>query len=142
MPPFKQKFDTRHDIPGMIFSEAIQMLLYHELAHIGGGHLDLKVADPEYGNNPDVQITEKDEADNQAICWLLDIRFLESPSNILEIGADDLKEEKKAKADAQAAGKRDECGRDSGKAEINKKTNNKNKCRVDKLNSRSSHGIF
>lgn len=36
MPPFKQKFDTRHDIPGMIFSEAIQMLLYHELAHIGG----------------------------------------------------------------------------------------------------------
>lgn len=93
MPPFKQKFDTRHDIPGMIFSEAIQMLLYHELAHIGGGHLDLKVADPEYGNNPDVQITEEDEADNQAICWLLGIRFLESPSNILEIGADDLKEE-------------------------------------------------
>ena len=33
------------------------------------------------------------EADNQAICWLLGIRFLESPSNILEIGADDLKEE-------------------------------------------------
>lgn len=93
MPPFKQKFDTRHDIPGMIFSEAIQMLLYHELAHIGGGHLDLKVADPEYGNNPDVQITEEDEADNQAICWLLGIRFLEAPSNILEIGADDLKEE-------------------------------------------------
>lgn len=55
-------------------------------------------------------------------------------------------EAKKAKADAktaeEAAGKRDECGRDSGKAEINKKTNNKNKCRVDKLNSRSSHGIF
>ena len=40
----------------------------------------------------------------------------------------------------EAAGKRDECGRDSGKAEINK--NQKNKCRVDKLNSRSSHGIF
>ena len=55
-------------------------------------------------------------------------------------------EAKKAKADAKAAeevaGKRDEFGRDSGKAEINKKTNNKNKCRVDKLNSRSSHGIF
>lgn len=38
-------------------------------------------------------------------------------------------EAKKAKADAktaeEAAGKRDECGRDSGKAEINKKTNNK-----------------
>ena len=52
-------------------------------------------------------------------------------------------EAKKAKADAktaeEAAGKRDECGRDSGKAEINKKTNNKNKYRV---NSRSSHGIF
>ena len=93
LPPFEQKFDTRHDIPGMIFSEAIQMLLYHELAHIGGGHLDLKVADPEYANNPDVQITEEDEADNQAICWLLGIRFLEAPSNILEIGADDLKEE-------------------------------------------------
>ena len=69
------------------------MLLYHELAHIGGGHLDLKAADPEYANNPDVQITEEDEADNQAICWLLGIRFLEAPSNILEIGADDLKEE-------------------------------------------------
>lgn len=55
--------------------------------------MDLKVADPEYGNNPDVQITEEDEADNQAICWLLGIRFLESPSNVLEIGADDLKEE-------------------------------------------------
>ena len=40
------------------------------------------------------------------------------------------------------AGKWHERGRDSGKAEINKKTNNKNKCRVDKLNSRSSHGIF
>ena len=39
----------------------------------------------------------------------------------------------------EVAGKRDECGRDSGKAEINKKTNNKNKYRV---NSRSSHGIF
>ena len=36
-------------------------------------------------------------------------------------------------------GKRYECGRDSGKAEINKKTNNKNKYRV---NSRSSHGVF
>ena len=52
-------------------------------------------------------------------------------------------EAKKAKADAKAAeevaGKRDECGRESGKAEINKKTNNKNKYRV---NSRSSHGIF
>ena len=55
-------------------------------------------------------------------------------------------EAKKAKADAKAAeevaGKRDEFGRDSGKAEINKKTNNKNKCRVDKLNSKSSHGVF
>ena len=55
-------------------------------------------------------------------------------------------EAKKAKTEAKAAeevaGKRDECGRDSGKAEINKKTNNKNKCRVDKLNSRSSHGLF
>ncbi len=30
----------------------------------------------------------------------------------------------------EAAGKRDECGRDFGKAEINKKTNNKNKCRI------------
>ena len=41
-------------------------------------------------------------------------------------------ETKKAKADAkvaeEAAGKRYECGRDSGKAEINK--NQKNKCRV------------
>ena len=55
--------------------------------------MDLKAADPEYANNPDVQITEEDEADNQAICWLLGIRFLEAPSNILEIGADDLKEE-------------------------------------------------
>lgn len=41
----------------------------------------------------------------------------------------------------EAAGKRDECRRDSGKAEINKNPR-KNKCRVDKLNSRSSHGIF
>ena len=55
-------------------------------------------------------------------------------------------ESKKAKADAKAAeeavGKRYECGRDPRKTEINKKTNNKNKCRVDKLNSRSSHGVF
>ena len=67
-------------------------------------------------------------------------------------------EAKKAKADAKATeeakkaeaeavlkrllAKWHERGRDSGKAEINKKTNNKNKCRVDKLNSRSSHGIF
>lgn len=40
---------------------------------------------------------------------------------------------KKAKADAktaeEAAGKRDECGRDSGKAEINKNLR-ENKCRV------------
>ena len=54
-------------------------------------------------------------------------------------------EAKKAKADAkaaeEAAGKRDECRRDFGKAEINKNLR-KNKCRVDKLNSRSSHGIF
>ena len=33
MPPFKQKFDTRHDIPGMIFSEAIQTV--NELAEVG-----------------------------------------------------------------------------------------------------------
>lgn len=93
MPPFEQKFDTRHDIPGMLFNEAIQMLLYHELAHIGGGHLDLRVADPGYANNPDVQITEEDEADNQAVCWLLGIRFLEASSNVLGLCADDLKEE-------------------------------------------------
>ena len=32
----------------------------------------------------------------------------------------------------RVTGQRHERGRDSGKAEINKKTNNKNKCRVDK----------
>lgn len=93
MPPFDQKFDTRHDIPGMIFSEAVQMLLYHELAHIGGGHLDLNVANPQYGRNIDVQITEEDEADNQAICWLLGVRFLEAQTNILEASSENLKEE-------------------------------------------------
>ena len=54
-------------------------------------------------------------------------------------------EAKKAEAESsaeEAAGQRYERGRDSGKAEINKKTINKNKCRVDKLNSRSSLGIF
>lgn len=93
LPPFDQKFDTRHDIPGMIFSEAVQMLLYHELAHIGGGHLDLNVANPQYGRNIDVQITEEDEADNQAICWLLGVRFLEAQTNILEASLENLKEE-------------------------------------------------
>ena len=48
-------------------------------------------------------------------------------------------EAKKAKVDAkvaeEATGKWDECGRNSGETEISK-------CRVDKLNSRSSHGIF
>ena len=66
------------------------MLLAHEIAHISWGHLDLKAKDPGYGNKPDTEISEEDDADAQAICWVLGIRFLEISGNQLENSYDDL----------------------------------------------------
>lgn len=91
--PFADYFETRHDIPAIIFQKAVQMLLAHELAHIGNGHLDLQAANPEYGKNKDVLIVEEDDADAQAICWVLGIRFLEVPGNVLDIEYSEFQQE-------------------------------------------------
>ena len=89
MPPFDKFFGTRHDLPGIIFEQSVDMLLAHELAHIGNGHLDLQLSEPEYGNLADTVIVEEDDADAQAICWVLGKRFLEVPENRLDITFDD-----------------------------------------------------
>lgn len=91
--PFNKYFVNRHDLPGIMLHKAVQMLLAHELAHIGGGHLDLKVNNPEYGNRRDTILVEEDDADAQAICWVLGIRYLEAPANQLEITLDDFFQE-------------------------------------------------
>ncbi len=91
--PFNKYFDYRHDLPGIMLHKAVQMLLAHELAHIGGGHLDLQANDPEYGKLRDTILVEEDDADAQAICWVLGIRFLEAPDNRLEISLDDFRQE-------------------------------------------------
>lgn len=88
-PPFDKYFKTRHDLPATIYHKSIQMMLAHELAHIGHGHLDLQAADPVFGNDIDTLISEETEADNQAICWILGIRYLESDDNHLDITYED-----------------------------------------------------
>ena len=93
LPPFDKYFDTRHDLPGLMFSRAVQMLLAHEIAHVGGGHLDLQAKDPEYGYSVDTMIAEEDDADAQAICWILGIRFLEVQGRQLEISYEDFRQE-------------------------------------------------
>ena len=83
--PFDKYFDTRHDLPATVFHKAVQMMIAHELAHIGGGHLDLQAADSKFGLDKDTLIAEERDADNQAVCWLLGIRIMEAPANVLDI---------------------------------------------------------
>lgn len=90
---FDKYFATRHDLPGTIFSKSIQMLLAHEMAHVGFGHLDLQAVDKEFGLKEDTLIVEEQQADIQAICWVLGERFLEMENNILEITQNDLFQE-------------------------------------------------
>lgn len=92
-PPFDKYFKTRHDLPAIIYHKSIQMMLAHELAHIGHGHLDLQATDPIFGNDIDTLISEETEADNQAICWVLGIRYLESDDNHLDITYEDFFQE-------------------------------------------------
>ncbi|MGN0319248.1 MAG: hypothetical protein ACI4E1_15090 [Lachnospira sp.] len=87
LPPFDKCFECRHDLPGIIISKAVEMLLAHEIAHIGNGHLRLNAKDK------DTIITEENDADIQAICWVLGCRFLECDGSILDITYDDLKQE-------------------------------------------------
>ncbi len=89
-PPFDKHFETRHDLPATIYHKSIQMMLAHELAHIGHGHLDLQAADPVFGNDTDTLISEETQADSQAICWVLGIRYLESDDNHLDITYEEL----------------------------------------------------
>lgn len=91
--PFDRYFSTRHDLPAMIFHKAVQMLLAHELAHVGGGHLDLIKSDPTFGKARDTVLVEEDDADAQAISWLFGLRFLEVPFNQLDISYDDFMQE-------------------------------------------------
>ena len=46
--PFMTMFDYRHEIPATIFHQSVLMLLSHELAHIGNGHLKLIAKDKAY----------------------------------------------------------------------------------------------
>lgn len=91
--PFDKYFDNRHDLPGIIYDASVQMLLAHELAHIGAGHLDLQAAKPEYKNDVDVSISLECDADIQAIQWVVASRFLDVDFFELEITLDDLFEE-------------------------------------------------
>ncbi len=96
IPPFDKHFDHRHDLPGIMISKAIEMLLAHEMAHVGNGHLDLKAKDKSFGTNKDTVITEENDADIQAIYWILGTRFLEidgEKPDILNITYDDFKDE-------------------------------------------------
>ena len=90
MAPFDKYFDTRHDLPGPIFSKAVQMLLAHEIAHVGNGHLDLQHKNPLYGKQPNTLIVEEDDADAQAICWMLGEHFLNANGNVLPLSKSEL----------------------------------------------------
>ena len=90
---FGKYFSTRHDLPAMMFLTAVQMLLAHEMAHVAFGHLDLQAVDKEFGENADTMIVEEQQADTQAICWVLGERFLEMENNQLEITREDLFQE-------------------------------------------------
>lgn len=87
---FGKYFSTRHDLPGIIFTKAVQMLLAHEMAHVGLGHLNLQAVDNEFGLNDNTMIVEEQQADTNAICWILGERFLEMENNKLNITKDDL----------------------------------------------------
>ena len=93
MPPFDKYFDCRHDLPATIISKAVEMLLAHEMAHIGGGHLDLNAKDKAFAANIDNIIAEEDDADRQGICWVLGSRILESDCPKLDISYDDYGQE-------------------------------------------------
>lgn len=88
--PFYDLFDTRHDIPGIVLHEAVKMLIYHELAHIGLGHLKLNAEDKAFKSDVDNIICEEYEADKQAVCWVLGSRFFDATGNKLKISFFDL----------------------------------------------------
>lgn len=90
---FGKYFATRHDLPAIIFQKAVQMLLAHEVAHVGLGHLDLQEIDKVFGNDKDTVIVEEQQADVQGICWLLGERFLEMETTTLDIAYEDLFQE-------------------------------------------------
>lgn len=90
---FGKYFATRHDLPAMMFSKATQMLLAHEMAHVAFGHLDLQAVDKQFGEKDDTKIVEEQQADIQAICWVLGERFLEMENNQLDITQEDLFQE-------------------------------------------------
>lgn len=92
-PPFDKYFEVRHDLPAIVYHQSIRMMLAHELAHIGCGHLDLQAADPAFGNRTDTKLSEEINADNQAICWLLGTCWLETETNVLKLSYDDLFQE-------------------------------------------------
>jgi hypothetical protein len=87
LPPFDKYFGCRHDLPGIVISKAIEMLLAHEIAHVGNDHLKLNAKEK------DTIITEENDADIQAIYWVLGSRFLEVDRPKLTITYDDFKQE-------------------------------------------------
>ncbi|PXX50781.1 hypothetical protein DFR60_11172 [Hungatella effluvii] len=87
--PFAAMFDYRHEIPAVIFHQSVLMLLSHELAHIGNGHLKLIASDNAYGLSQDVLRACENDADCTALCWLLGSRILDVEGTCLEISADD-----------------------------------------------------
>lgn len=91
--PFDKFFETRHDIPATIFHTAVKMLISHELAHVGLGHLDLNEKDHVFKSDVENIRCEENEADIQAVCWTIGARFLESENHQLELSLDDLAEE-------------------------------------------------
>lgn len=91
--PFTTMFDYRHEIPATIFHQSVLMLLSHELAHIGNGHLKLIAKDKAYGSSQDVLRACESDADCTALCWLLGSRILDVEGTCLEIAADDYIEE-------------------------------------------------
>jgi len=91
--PFDKYFDCRHDLPAIIISKAVEMLLAHEMSHIGGGHLDLNAKDKVFEANIDNIIAEEDDADCQGVCWVLGSRILESDDPKLDISYDDYAQE-------------------------------------------------
>ena len=53
----------------------------------------MQAADREFGLKEDTMIVEEQQADIQAICWVLGERFFEMENNKLEITQDDLFQE-------------------------------------------------
>lgn len=68
---FSKYFEKRKDLILNIFVKSIDMIINHEVAHVGNGHFQLQSKEPDYVKQKDVIICMEQNADDTAIRWLI-----------------------------------------------------------------------